>query len=221
MLGDWKAGKKENPWQVIPTAWVVVAMERWRKESKPDVKLSALGVDVARGGDDHSVIAKRYGNWFDELKSYAGSDTPNGPALASRVLSELRDDAAINVDVIGVGSSVYDYLRGMDVRVNGINFAEHTDKRDRSGKFKFMNVRAAAYWALREALDPDFGDGLMLPDDAELKADLCAPNWELRPSGILVESKQDIISRIGRSPDKGDAVALANWIGSMGTGVYL
>jgi hypothetical protein len=69
----------------------------------------------------------------------------------------------------------------------------------------------------REALDPANGDDLALPDDPEMLADLCAPKWSLSTSGILIESKDDIIERIGRSPDCGDAVVMACWIDKRGT----
>jgi hypothetical protein len=66
-------------------------------------------------------------------------------------------------------------------------------------------------------LDPKTGDNVALPPDPELKADLCAALWTLTPGGILVESKEDKIGadgvkiaglkrRLGRSPDKGEAV---------------
>ena len=72
------------------------------------------------------------------------------------------------------------------------------------------------WWAMREALDPANGDDLALPDDPELLADLCAPKWSLSTSGILIESKDEIIERIGRSPDCGDAVVMACWIDKRG-----
>jgi hypothetical protein len=64
-------------------------------------------------------------------------------------------------------------------------------------------------WRLREALDPDKGEHLALPPDTQLKADLCAPLWKLTAQGIQIELKDEIIKRIGRSPDRGDAVILA------------
>ncbi len=94
-----------------------------------------------------------------------------------------------------------------------INFAAGSEGHDKTGRLKFVNVRAAAYWGMREALDPDSGDGLMLPPDSELLADLCAPHWSMRTSGIQIESKDEISKRIGRSPDAGDAVVLANYTG--------
>src|SRR5262249_19037640 len=81
---------------------------------------------------------------------------------------------------------------------------------DKSRKYKLTNLRTAAYWLLREALDPETGDNLALPPDPELIADLAAPRFKLLASGLAVEPKQDIKERLGRSPDCGDAVALAH-----------
>lgn len=213
MFGDWKAGRKEDPWQIIPTRWVELAQKRWREMSRPDLPLTALGVDVARGGDDKTAIAPRYGAWFGSVITYPGSETPNGPIVAGLVLKEhTHFEADIHIDVIGVGASVYDALREHTQRAVGVNFAGKSEAHDRSGKLGFVNVRAEAYWKLREALDPDYGTNIALPDDPELKSDLCAPRWSLKTNGIQVESKEEIIKRIGRSPDKGDAVALSNLI---------
>ena len=93
-----------------------------------------------------------------------------------------------------------------------------------------MNKRAEAWWRLRQELDPaqEGGSVIALPPDPELRADLAAPRWSLRPNGILLESKDDLRKRLGRSPGKGDAVVLALYLndqavkrqmkrGSMGT----
>jgi len=84
--------------------------------------------------------------------------------------------------------------------------------RDKSGTFGFLNLRAAAWWALREALDPAYGGQIALPCDAELKSDLCAPTYKVVPGAkIQIEDKQELKKRIGRSPDWGDAVVMAHW----------
>lgn len=75
-----------------------------------------------------------------------------------------------------------------------------------------MNSRAEWYWSLREALDPGSGQDLALPPDPELRADLCAPTWRLTARGIQVEGKDDISTRLGRSPDKGDSLVYAHAI---------
>jgi hypothetical protein len=94
--------------------------------------------------------------------------------------------------------------------------ASRSEATDKSGKLKFINLRAEIYWKLREALDPSTGENLALPPDPLLLQDLTAPQWSLTVSGIKVESKDDIKKRIGRSTDSGDAVALACYSGSYG-----
>jgi len=79
-----------------------------------------------------------------------------------------------------------------------------------TGRLRFRNRRAMIHWRFRESLDPVTGDKIALPPDPELKADLCAPLWKLTAGGILVEEKDEIKKRIGRSPDKGDAVIYAS-----------
>jgi hypothetical protein len=100
-----------------------------------------------------------------------------------------------------------------DNRVDAVKFigaaAGHGRTKDRT--LSFTNKRAATWWAFREALDPDQRDGspICLPDDPALRADLAAPQWELTSRGILIEDKDELRKRLGRSPDKGDAVVMA------------
>jgi hypothetical protein len=211
LYGDFSAGLEDDPWQAIPTAWVEAAMARWTPEPPPrECRMTAMGVDVARGGQCQTVIARRHGPWFAPLLKYPGSQTPDGPSVAALILREHRDGASVNIDVIGVGSSAYDHCRG--VPANPVNNAERCELRDRTGKFALVNVRTASCWLLREALDPDGGAGLMLPPDPELKADLTAPRWTVTAAGIQIEPKEKVIERIRRSPDCGDAVVLAHWL---------
>ena len=211
LYGDFTIGVSDDPWQIIPTAWARLAQERGKERERPDVPMTALGVDVARGGDDQTVLSPRYDSWFAPLEKYPGKITPDGPTAAAMVIKALGNERPlINVDVIGIGSSVYDILRSHDLQVRGINFAEGTQARDKTRRLQLRNVRAEAYWVMREALDPHSGDDVALPDDAELLADLTAPRWKITTGGIQVESKEDIKKRLGHSPDCGDAVVLAN-----------
>lgn len=216
LFGDFKAGREDNAFQVIPSEWVRLAQERW-KPARPSVRMSALGVDVARGGKDKTILAPRYANWFAELRAFPGSSTPDGPAVAALAVSAREDQAVVNIDVIGVGSSPYDCLRaGIGDKAVAMNGAEGSDKKDKSGQLGFVNQRAEWWWGLREALDPASGQDLALPPDPELKADLCAPRWKLTARGIQIESKDDLQKRIGRSPDRGDALVYAHAIKSGG-----
>lgn len=208
--GSWTAGLVDDAYQVIPRAWVKAAQARWH-ETRPDGPLSCVGVDVARGGQDKTVKAKRYGIWYAPLEKRAGAMTRYGSDVAALVESDpdVQRDTPVNVDVIGVGASAYDSLRERQLNATGVNFAGASSMTDRSQRLKMRNLRAEYYWRMREALDPEKGDNLALPPDPEILGDLCAPKYSLTASGVQIEEKDAIKARLGRSPDCGDAVVLA------------
>jgi hypothetical protein len=204
LRGDFTAGREDDPWQVIPTAWVRAAQDRWTAE-RPRVPMSCLGVDVAMGGKDQTVLFPRYGDWYDEPQAHDGRDTPDSRITAGLVVGALRDGAAACIDVVGPGGEVFGHLDGQGLNVVAMNGAKPSVENDKSGKLPFVNLRAQWYWRMREALDPSAAHPISLPPLAALRADLCAPRWKLTPRGIQVEAKPDIIKRLGRSPDYGDA----------------
>jgi len=208
LYGDFTAGMEDDPWQVVPTAWVEEAMARWVKPAKR-AKMDSMGVDVARGGRDSTIIARRHGLWFDEPLAYAGEETPDGPAVAGLVLSALRDAAPVHIDVIGVGASPYDFLAGNKLQVLGVNVAEKARGPDKSGRLQFKNLRSELWWRMREALDPAAAAQIALPPSKQLKADLRAPTWRMSGLTLQVEGREDIVKRLGRSPDHGSAYILA------------
>lgn len=207
--GDFYAGMNDSEWQVIPTAWVKAAMARWQpRDRKPD--MDSMGVDVARGGNDNSIIARRHDNWYDVPLVFPGKETPDGPALAAQVVAHRRNDAPIHIDVVGVGGSPYDFLNHARFQVIAVNGGERYDGAERSqGGLKFANWKSYLWWAMREDLDPANNRGVALPPDKQLEKDLTAPMWKSVGGRIVVESREDIIKRIGRSPDWGSAYVLA------------
>jgi Terminase large subunit, T4likevirus-type, N-terminal len=209
LYGDYLAGMEDNPWQVIPTRWVELAQARW-KEGGMQGPMTAIGLDVSRGGKDVTVAAPRYGNFYDSLKRAPGKETPDGAHSAGLAILHRKDNAVVNVDVIGVGSSAFDNLMDNGIPTNPINGAAGSKATDRSGQMRFVNKRAALYWGLREKLDPEYGSDVAIPPDNRLKADLCAPTWRPTARGIQVESKEDIAKRLKRSTDDGDAVVYAS-----------
>jgi hypothetical protein len=208
LYGDFNAGIEDDPWQVIPTAWVEAAQARWKRPDKL-APMDSLGVDVARGGRDNTIIARRHGMWFDSPLVYPGKATPDGPTVAGLSIAAKRDDAVIHIDVIGVGSAPYDFLNDAGQQVVGVNVAEAAVGTDKSGRLRFKNLRSELWWRMREALDPANNTGIALPPDPALLADLCAPTWELSGSTIYVASREQIMEKIGRSPDYGSAYVLA------------
>lgn len=205
--GRFDAAMEDDAWQVIPTAWIDAAVNRW--QSKAPGPMSTAGVDVARGGRAQTVIAPRHDNWFAELIAIPGVETPTGVHAAGRVVQALRNGAQANIDVIGVGAACIEHLDAMGAATVAMDARHKSEARDKSGKLGFVNKRSEWWWAFREALDPETGDDLALPPDSELRADLSAPRWKPTPRGIQVELKEDIETRLGRSVDKGDAVVMA------------
>lgn len=136
--------------------------------------MDSSGVDVARGGRDSTIMARRHGMWFDVPLTYPGSATPDGPRGRPDDCRQ-RDDAVIHIDVIGVGSSPYDFLNDMRQQVIGVNVSEAATGLDKSGRLRFKNQRSELWWRMREALDPANNTGICLPPDPRLLADLCAP----------------------------------------------
>ena len=159
-------------------------------------------------------LAKRRDNWFDEIDFWPGIVVTDGPTGAMLVKQALGNETPlnINIDVIGVGSSVYDSLSPMYPSVTPINAASGSSYRDKSKKLKMRNLRAEYYWRMRDALDPESGNDICLPPGTEIVADLCSARYKLTTSGVLIESKDEIKKRIGRSPDKGESIMLANLV---------
>jgi len=115
----------------------------------------------------------------------------------------------------GYGGAIAMRLEDNDVKPVKFNGAAASSARTRDGSLSFVNKRAEAWWALRQELDPsqEGGSVIALPPDPELRADLAAPRWSLRPNGILIESKDELRKRLGRSPGKGDACVMALALG--------
>lgn len=213
LYGDFTRRKPDPEMQVIPTEWIRAAQWRWQSMSQPEGPITHVGVDPSRGGADTTEIAPRIGNYYLQLLSYPGSAVPDGQTCADLVEDILGPDleATIHIDIISIGASAYDFLIEKDLDVIPINFTAKTDYTDKSELLEFRNVRAAAHWSLREALDPKDGDDLALPPGDELLADLAAPRCAPTTGGYLLEPKKNIRKRLGRSPGKGDAVVMAHW----------
>lgn len=211
LYGSFTAGVQDSPMQVIPTEWVEAAMARWVEKQPHELAhtMDSIGVDVARGGSDKTTIARRHGRWFDKPIKYEGRQTPDGQTTAGYVVSALRNEAVVHIDVIGVGSSPYDFLRAIGINVIGVVASNEATATDQSGLLSFKNMRSQLWWAMREALDPANGLGLQLPPDKQLLVELCAPEWSVQGRTIYVESRDDIIARIGRSPDLATAYIMA------------
>jgi hypothetical protein len=208
LYGDMSAGTEDDAMQIIPTAWIDIAMARWRKKDVKPV-MDSMGCDPARGGADRTVLARRHaGMWFDEPLIYPGKSTPDGQSVVAVCVVHLRDRAVIHIDVDGIGASPYDLLNEAGFQVVGLKNATSTPgELDKSGMLKFSNLRSLMWWRMREALDPNANNGIALPPDKQLREELRMPRWWLQGKTIYVESREDLLDpkRLGKSPDVASA----------------
>lgn len=218
---------------LIPLSWIEAAIERWYawdeagRPALPGKRVRA--VDVARSGSDSTIVAFRMGPVVTELRPYEQQDTMGTVARVQPLLlpkgrngqpnPEEDAETALKgvgvVDTIGVGAGVFDRLKETGLAVVPYTGSARTKMTDRSREYGFTNTRSAAYWNLRELLDPAYDSPLMLPDDDLLVSDLTAPTYAYLsgvPPKIQVEPKDDVSEKLGRSPDRGDAVAMAYFL---------
>ena len=214
LAGDWDAGAEDDAYQVIPTRLIYEAIARWVEATDKRLdpgKLIALGVDVARGGEDDSVLAPLHeGLYIADLVKRPGKETPDGASVVNMMLPLGLKGVQVNIDAIGVGGAVVDAARetltGANIRA--VNFGGKSEATDKSGVLAMRNARAEAYWGFRELCEEGV---IMIPDDPELIADLAALRYKPMAGKITLENKAAIKKRIGRSPDAGDAVVLATF----------
>ena len=160
-----------------------------------------IGVDVARFGSDRSVVLMRRGDAVVSIRTFSRIDTM---AVAGQVMVAVREHRPdlVNVDVIGVGAGLADRLREQGVPARDVNVAERP-RRDRT----CANLRAEGY----RTLACRFRDRrIRIPRDAELIAELATLRYRYDSLGrLLMEPKDSMKKRGGRSPDKADALMLA------------
>jgi len=210
----------ESTSSLIPSHWIDAAITRWRQWESDGFPEPAgrriYSCDVARYGDDETVVATRQGDGLYSLEAIGQQDTMTTAERLAGKLAQVQTAHSI-VDVIGVGGGVVDRLRQLGLSVEAFNASKKTNMRDMTGEFKFNNTRSASWWHLRELLDPSQNSTLMLPPDEELKAELLAPRWRVAAGAVIgIEAKDAIKKRLGRSPDRADAVVMAFWASSAG-----
>lgn len=165
-----------------------------------------IGVDVARYGSDATAFALWDGPRLDGVQTARNLDTM---AVADRVASliEEHEPKRVCIDATGIGAGVVDKLVKLDGYgrvVEGIKVGDGSHQPDR-----YKNLRAEVFWRFRESLQK--GE-MALPNDRALFEELMQIRYFYLGSGALqIESKDDMRKRLGRSPDRADAVVLGWW----------
>jgi phage terminase large subunit len=181
---------------LISLADIERAQERWRRPL--GLVPIALGVDVARFGSDETVEIEIFADGtVGEPRASRGQDLMT---TAGRVKVNPSERKA--VDDSGLGGGVTDRLVEQHVDVLAFISGERAIDPER-----FYNRRTEAWWMIRELLK---SDELSLPPDNKLAADLTNIKFKYTSRGqIKLEAKDEIKKRLGRSPDRGDALAIA------------
>lgn len=183
------------------------------RKRQPDAKLYdplIMGVDVARFGDDETVIVLRRGRDAKSVPwiTLRGADTMQVAARVVHLYEEFKPDA-IFVDGGGVGGGVVDRLRMFKVPVIEVQFGASADKgiSGKEGMITYANKRAEMWGNMKDWLA-----GGMIPDDSDLASQLIGVEYGYTVKNgidaIQLEKKSDMKKRGLSSPDKGDALAL-------------
>ena len=199
VLGNWDFA--DDPNQLIKYEWIKSNI--WTPEGEP----TALGVDVAREGDDRTVFAYSNKDGLHNLEIFKHQDTMTTAQLAIERMKEKGIGYKnVGVDVVGVGGGVVDAMREQGYYV--IDFNSGSSPTKMAGHLLFKNLRAESYWDLREALQK--GEW-KLSDNRELIQELLAIRYKVTDKIIQIESKAEMKKRIGHSPDLADAVVISKY----------
>lgn len=165
-----------------------------------------IGVDVARFGDDMTVVYWRHGYKVYPAKTLAKSTIPDTTGLVLSVVHEIRETTGydgkirVKVDDTGVGGGVTDLLgidRQNNIEVIPCNFGG-------AGNDTYHN-EASSMWGRVKNLLPMIG----IPDDDKLIEELAARKWKPSPTGkIMIQPKSEFKKEFGGSPDRADALML-------------
>lgn len=172
-----------------------------RKAVAYEAGAKVMGVDIARHGDDQSCITRRQGMKVWPQRRLRIADLMQ---LASVIAEEIEefDPQAVFVDVTGIGWGVFDRLRQLgygDILIPvQVGEAATQDK-------LYYNKRSEVWSKMRDAIR----EGMCLPDDRELEADLIAPEYGFDSrERVQLERKEDTKERGSASPDGADSLAI-------------
>lgn len=183
---------------VIPIDLVTASASRELIANDVRGQPTVLGVDVARFGDDSTVITARRGLHCMEQMVYKGLDTMQA---ADRVIMAMQKykPVAVFVDVGAMGAGVIDRLRQLNYYVIEVNFA------GAAMDGRYANRRAEMYFKCKEWMESGGG----IPNEPTLKSELSTVSYLFTKTGkIILEPKEKLKEKIGKSPDLADSLVL-------------
>ena len=160
---------------------------------------TVIGCDVARYGNDSTVLAVRSGLWVKSILQRSKLSITEVADWTAHI-SNISGADAVVVDTIGIGAGVHDILMRQGIFSIDGNFGMKASEEN-----TYMNKRAESYFKLSNAMKR----GLSIPNDDELAEELLAIEYTFTESGkVKIIPKDKIKELLGRSPDKADALAL-------------
>jgi len=210
-LDLWSCKVVGNFWEqgtdnIIPLAWIMSAVNA----EVDDIGPWEFGQDVARFGDDRSVLTELKGKTVYPQKVWGKKDTMETVGIIANEMLErnITPDrtvvqAVIKVDADGVGSGVFDRLAELGYACYGLMSAKNAANNER-----FYNFRSEMWFHARAIFKRQFEEGnvISIPDDDELIEELGGMKYKIHSDGReKAELKEDYKKRLGRSPDKGDS----------------
>lgn len=191
---------KQGDTQLISNDKVEKAQQRTVEVGFGTPKIMA--VDVARYGNDQSVIAMREGRRLNPLIKLRSMDLMTLSAWVGGLAREYKPDILL-VDGIGVGAGVVDKLIELGFPVIEVIGGAATSPENKN---KLYNLRMEMWWRMKDWLNT----ADIPADDQELFQDLISPTYKHDSKRMLMqlESKEEMKKRGLQSPDCGDAVAM-------------
>jgi hypothetical protein len=172
---------------LILPKWIEAAQKRTVERTRRPI----IAADIARFGEDETVIMRREGGWIRTYRAHHKDDTMTTAGHIAKAMRDIDAEAGKNdwvravVDVPGVGGGVVDRLAELELPVTPYNGGESPIDKER-----FVNARAEDYWTLRERFEQ--GEIDIDPDDDKLAAQLGSIKWGIDSRGrIKIESKDD------------------------------
>lgn len=195
MLCDFNASAENI---LIPISLVTLGTQKELLEEDIAGAPVILGVDVARFGGDRSVIFRRQGLCAFEPEVYQDIDNMTFAGHLARAINNYKPDAVF-VDA-GRGEGVIDRCRQLGYDVTEVNFGARASEHNR-----YANKRTEMWDSCREWLEA----GGSIPDTLALKTELSTPEYHFDAANRMVlEKKDEVKKRMGRSPDIADALVL-------------
>lgn len=171
-----------------------------RRAEGYDLAPKIIGVDVARHGDDQTVILRRQGNKTWPAKKFRGKDTMQVARLVALEIQEWQPDATF-VDATGLGWGVVDKLHELHFDATPVQVGERADDPEH-----FFNKRAELWVRTRDWLKDG---GEIDSEDGELEDDLAGPEYGVdEKMRTQLEKKEDMKDRGLPSPDTAEALVM-------------